>query len=368
MRLLLTSDLHLGMKFAGYPAIQSALTEARFTCLERIVAIAGAERCDVLVVAGDLFERVRAERRDIKRAADILAGFTGRVVAVMPGNHDYVAPGDTLWQDFASSCPDAVLVLDQARPYPLAHFDVDATLYPGPCTSKYADVNAIGWVSAASKDAAVRHHIGVAHGSLEGFSPDMDGRYYPMTPAELRDAGVHVWLLGHTHLPIPATPGPRDCIYCSGTPEPDGMDCAHDGGAWVLDLGEDNAAQARMVRTGAFRFRDVQTRISDERDLERIAQAYAGDEAPRTVLRLRLEGRVSRETLAGLGSFATRLRENLLHLDLRNDGVREQLTPALIDAEYPSGSFPHSLLSRLSSSGDAEALEIAHELLRETLA
>jgi DNA repair protein SbcD/Mre11 len=366
MRILLTSDLHLGMKFAGYPTIQSTLSEARFACLERIVAIANSEACEAVVIAGDLFERVGVARRDIQRVGAILEGFAGRLVAVLPGNHDYVAPGDGLWPTFKESCSDAVLVLDRARPYPLSHYDIDACLYPGPCTSKHAEANAIGWVRAETKDHAVRHHIGIAHGSLAGFSPDMDGRYYPMTPEELRDAGVDAWLLGHTHVAFPASPSPTDRIFCAGTPEPDGLDCTGEGGAWILDFDQTPAIRARMVRTGAYRFRDDAERITGSGDLERIEQAYLNDDARRTVLRLRLSGRVDRETLAGIGSFATRLAPRVLHLDLRSDEVREQLTAEGIDAEYPTGSFPHTLLSRLAAAEDLEALEIAHDLLRET--
>ncbi len=92
IRVFLTSDLHLGMKFAGYPeAVRAALMEARFSCLDRVVAAANETRSDLLVVAGDLFETVSVARRDVQRAAKSLAAFRGRLAAVMPGNHDYIS-------------------------------------------------------------------------------------------------------------------------------------------------------------------------------------------------------------------------------------------------------------------------------------
>jgi len=202
LSVFLTSDLHLGMKFAGYPeGPQAALVESRFACLERMVEEAGRRRCDLFVVAGDLFDRVSATRRDIQRAAAALGSFSGRLVAVLPGNHDYLGPGDPLWPAFRSACRDAVLLLDEPRPYPLARYDVDACLYPGPCTSKHSRSNAIQWLKGAPRDPGVTHHIGVAHGSLEGFSPDFTESYYPMKTAELLALGLEVWLLGHTHTP-----------------------------------------------------------------------------------------------------------------------------------------------------------------------
>jgi len=38
-----TADLHLGMRFAGYPEIQNELINARYETLEKMVAIANKE-------------------------------------------------------------------------------------------------------------------------------------------------------------------------------------------------------------------------------------------------------------------------------------------------------------------------------------
>jgi exonuclease SbcD len=365
LRIILTSDLHLGMKFAGYPAAQQALVEARFLCLERIVAAGNQERAELLVVAGDLFESVTTARRDVQRAARALGAFRGKLVAVLPGNHDFIAPEDRLWTSFREASGDTVLLLDEPRPYPLSHYDIDACLYPGPCTAKHSDVNAIGWVKTTGRDSGVRHHIGVAHGSLEGFSPDWDGLYFPMRPAELRESGVGPWLLGHTHVQFPSTPGPRDRIFCAGTPEPDGWDCTHEGSVLSLTVQEDGAVGARAIPTGQFRFVDERREVKAQGDLEQVARRFTGPEAAAILLRLRLFGRAPQEVIASIGALRERMTTTLRHLDLRSDELRGELTAEDIDREYPGGSFPHSLLSSLAREGDLEGLDIAHELLQE---
>jgi DNA repair protein SbcD/Mre11 len=379
LRLFLTSDLHLGMKFAGYPdAPRAALVEARFTCLDRVVAAANEARADLLVIAGDLFETVNVARRDVARAAKSISGFRGKLTAVLPGNHDYIAADDELWRRFRDSAGDSVLLLDQQRPYPLLHYDLDACLYPGPCTAKHSATNAIGWVReavredarapggerAAAGDAA-RHRIGVAHGSLEGFSPDMDQRYYPMRPQELIETGVRIWLLGHTHLPFPRTAGARDTIFCAGTPEPDGFDCTHEGYAWVLEVADDGGLKTRAVQTGLLRFVDETREIRTAAELERTERDHAGDESRNTLLKLHLSGRAPREVLSAVEAVRARMASSLLHLDLRAEELREEITPDAIDHEYPAGSFPHSLLTSLFHDDDLEALRISHELLGE---
>ncbi|HVP18044.1 MAG TPA: metallophosphoesterase [Spirochaetia bacterium] len=367
LSVFLTADLHLGMKFAGYPeSAQAALVEARFACLERMVEQAGSLGCDLFIVAGDLFDRISAARRDIQRAATALRSFSGKLVAVLPGNHDYLGPGDQLWPAFRSSCGDSVLLLDEPRAYPLVRYDVDACLYAGPCTSKHSRSNAIQWVKGAPKDPAVTHHLGVAHGSLEGFSPDFTESYYPLTTVELLSSGMSAWLIGHTHVPFPAAPGPRDRIFNPGTPEPDGFDCLHTGSAWHLQFSAKDAVTATRVPTGSLRFIEETIAVHGAADLELLLRRYSGHDARSILLRANLAGRVPHDLVSEIGRIRQSLTEGLLYSELRTTRLSEEITREAIDREYPQGSFPHQLLSRLAASGDSEALSVAQDLLEET--
>jgi len=83
-----TADLHLGMRFAGYPEIQNELINARYETLENMVKTANRESCALLFMAGDLFDRTTLNVKDISRAARALNEFEGELVIVLPGNHD----------------------------------------------------------------------------------------------------------------------------------------------------------------------------------------------------------------------------------------------------------------------------------------
>jgi exonuclease SbcD len=364
LTVLATSDLHLGMKFAGLPDVQAELAEARFACLERIVAAANERGVDLLLVAGDLFERVSSvAKRDVLRAAQTLRGFEGRLAAVLPGNHDHLSPGqDSLWPVFREAGGDRVLVLDEPRAYPLAHYDLDACLYPGPCRLKHSASNAIGWVKVAGRHEGSRYHVGVAHGSLAGVSPDFEQSYYPMREAELEEAGLDLWVIGHTHLRYPERPGRASRIFIPGTPEPDGYDCDHPGGAWILVL-DDGGVAAEPVETGMYRFVHEAPASVSAADLAALAALHTGPEAAREVLKVRLSGRIARGERGRLAETAGTLRARVLHLDWDDSAVRESLDRAAVDAEYAAGSFPHRLLSSLLD--DPEALEIAYEALAE---
>jgi len=54
-----------------------------------MVEVAMQEKCDLLVIAGDLFDSVKVQKPVVRKAAEILRRFDGMVV-VLPGNHDFV--------------------------------------------------------------------------------------------------------------------------------------------------------------------------------------------------------------------------------------------------------------------------------------
>jgi len=149
IKILHTADLHLGMKFArGYtPEVQERLVETRFDTLSSLIKIANKQDSDLLVIAGDLFHNPRVSRKDILRAADLLKRFEGRLILVLPGNHDYIQKGeDPLWPKFYEAVSENTVLLGEPKPYDLRRHDVDMIVYAAPCMSKHSSRNAIGWV------------------------------------------------------------------------------------------------------------------------------------------------------------------------------------------------------------------------------
>ena len=367
LRLFLTSDLHLGMKFAGYPdAPRAALVEARFTCLDRVVAAANEARKRP---AGDRRGPVR-EREcrapDILRAAKSLGAFRGRLAAVLAGKPRLHLGGRQAVDAVPRRGGRHLLLLDYPRPYPLAGYDLDACLYPGPCTVKHSASNAIGWVRAAPTGQGSPPSHRYRSRQPGGPFPGQGRAVLPHAAA-----GAHgqrgTALADRPHPPALSqgarTEGRRFSL--PGTPEPDGFDCTHDGSAWALDLRDDGTVAARSLATGELRFVDEGREVHSHADLERLERDLAGGAPRHTLLRLRLTGRAPRETLDEIDSLQARLSAGLLHLDLRADQLREEITREAIDREYPAGSFPHTLLSDLAREDDQEALQIAHDFLQE---
>jgi len=355
------------MKFAGYPEVQTELSEARFKTLEKLIEYANKEKCDLFVVAGDLFDRVSVAKRDVIRAAQILSEFQGRLVAVLPGNHDFIIKGHTdLWSDFKNNTGDNIKLLEKREPYTLNHYDLDVNLYPAPCDAKHSSESYMRWIKKIEKDDGIKYHIGIAHGSLEGFSPDFDKRYYPMTVSELLECGLDLWLMGHTHIQYPERPGALDKIYYPSTPEPDGFDCTHEGRAWILEIDNEKKILPKTISTGTYRFLHHELQVNNSTDIERLKKRYSSEEHSRVLLRLKLKGRLSKGEYRNLSELKGIMERQLFYLQFDNSGVTEEINLEDINREFTKGSFPYRLLSTLAEKGDHEALQAAYDLILES--
>ena len=368
LKIFCTSDLHLGMKFANYPDhIREPLVEARFKTLESLVEKANLEKCDILIIAGDLFDRISVAKGDITRAAQTLDEFQGQLVTVLPGNHDYIEPDKTnLWTYFDGHSGDRTLVIREKRVFSLASYNLDVNLYPGPCHAKHSSENAIGWIKDIEKDENVTYHVGIAHGSLKGFSPDFDKTYYPMTVEDLEGCGMDLWFLGHTHMQYPITPGPMDRIFYAGTSEPDGFGCSHEGKAWIIEINADKKIIARSISTGTFRFIQDQIEVRTMDDVETLKIHYGSPEFKKTLLKLKIKGRLPEDAYHSLTSTREAVEKQVFYLHWDDSMITREITPADINKMFSKDSFPYTLLMTLSKKEeDFEALQEAYDLMNE---
>jgi DNA repair exonuclease SbcCD nuclease subunit len=365
LKIFLTSDLHLGMKFSTHPKVQGELAEARFLTLSNLVQKANEEHCDLFVVAGDLFERVNVAKRDILRAARTLREFEGNLVAVLPGNHDFISNGqNNLWGTFEESAENNVIVLKNKLVESLQHYDLDVNLYPAPCDAKHSCENNIDWIRNESKDEDVRFHIGVAHGSLEGFSPDFEKNYFPMTQSELEAFNLDLWLLGHTHIQYPKNPGQKDRIFYPATPEPDGFDCSHEGKAWILMLDDEKNVEPVSISTGKYRFLHRELTLPPDSDVESFITNSLPLDRMNILLKLKLKGRILEEEYEKLEQIKNNLKDSFFDIKIDDTDVARAITPDIIDREFTEGSFPHRLLTELAQKEeDWEALQVAYDMI-----
>lgn len=371
IKILHTADLHLGMRFASgryTPQLQESLSKARFETLNTLIKVANKQHSDLLVIAGDLFDSPRVSRGDSLKAATLLKDFEGRLILILPGNHDYIQKSDDpLWPNFLNNVSQNVILLIDPKPYDLRSYDLDLTVFPAPCISRHSKTNVVGWVSESIKDKQTTLSMGIAHGSIGGLSPDFKQDYYPMSEAELQKSGVDLWLMGHTHIRYPdEEKGTQARIFFPSTPEPDGFDCSHPGYVWSIEIDENKRVHYQSIETGSYRFFDLERQINSEDDIEKIKVEFRSMNAEKDLVKLKLKGRIQNELYDERESLLEELEKFVLYLVPDMSELFRQITKKDIDHEFTSGSFPHRLLTTLAKkNADPLLLQTAYDLIQE---
>ena len=369
IKIVHTADNHIGMRFSHIPNIEARekMVAERILALKRIVDFANINKADFLVVAGDLFDKLKTPSDDLKKTATILNNFVGEAVVIIPGNHDYFsASGDELWSNFSKHInEEKVFVLTDYRPKSFAVNDSEITFFPAGCRSPHSSENLIGWVKEYPKNTRALN-IGIAHGNVEGLGLDDVHKYFNMTPAELKSSGLDFWLLGHIHVPFPtqsvaSNPG----YFFSATHTPDGFSKKHSGFFWLIEVDEKKNLQAILQNSDSFRFITLEKNLHSMEDFESLKSEIDCFNAPKTALKLVLNGRLEKEQIPECENHLEKISSAFLFFSKENN-LTEKIDKKYIDAMYPNDSIPHHLLTELLKEEDEGlSLQICSELMEK---
>jgi DNA repair exonuclease SbcCD nuclease subunit len=195
-----SSDLHIDA---------SRITE-RFHPLCRVIDTALAEQADVLILAGDVFDHNRLPLALLDQTARILADAALPIV-ILPGNHDCVAGGESVYLRGGLADPDNVHVIGvSGDSLLLSEFDVEIW---GRAHADYANMSPLGEPLART----TARQIAVAHGHW--FRGDADRhRAWLITDEEIAATQADYVALGHWPQATPAGDGSVPAYY-SGSPD-----------------------------------------------------------------------------------------------------------------------------------------------------
>ncbi|MCP9887233.1 exonuclease SbcCD subunit D [Cyanobium sp. ATX 6A2] len=251
MRLLHTSDWHLGRQFHGL-----SLLDEQARAMDRLVELAGEAAVDLVVIAGDLYDRAIPPADAVRLFTDTLARLRagGAAVVAIAGNHDshvrvsvydelLAAQGVTIrgrWQRAA----EPVLVTPRGGGAPVAVYPLPylEPLLEGPALQLLAAATAAGQLEP-QRPARVDHQLAmelallpvradlarrpgvrsvlVAHAFVAGGRSSESERDLSVGNAEAvavpTFAGFNYVALGHLH-GAQQLDGPR--LAYSGTPLP----------------------------------------------------------------------------------------------------------------------------------------------------
>lgn len=217
MRILHTADLHLGRSLHGHP-----LLDDQAHVLDQLVSLARDQRPDILVVAGDIYDRAVPPAEAVTLLDDVIAKLTldcRLPVILVPGNHDsperltfgarLLKAGNLhLFKQFGPN--NIVTIADQHGPVdiysvpfaepPVARQELDCPAVVDHNSAIQEVVRRIRETRVAGRRSVLLAHGFVAGGEVtESERPLVVGGAGAVEPAGL--AGFNYVALGHLHRP-----------------------------------------------------------------------------------------------------------------------------------------------------------------------
>jgi exonuclease SbcD len=266
VRILHTSDWHLGRSFHGV-----GMLEAQAAFVDHLIETVVSERVDLVLVAGDVYDRALPPVDAIELAGDALVRLaaTGARTVVTSGNHDSAvrlgfgsrladAAGvhlRTRWQDVGTP----VLVEDRHGPvavHGLPYLEPDAVRQPWalPVRSHEAALSAAMTRVHADLDARGGRSVVLAHAFVAG-SPEAAGTMRCDSERDISVGGLQIAptalftgvsyaALGHLHGAASLT----DSIRYSGSPLAYSFsEESHTKGSWLVELGATGVERCDFV-------------------------------------------------------------------------------------------------------------------------
>ena len=371
MKIFVTGDNHIGLKFNRYPQVKDKLIESRYDSMEKMVKTAEDEQCDIFVITGDLFERINASKKEVERVVNILAKFNGDVF-VLPGNHDYYTGEEQVWMYFneaVSKCNNNIKLITEMKEFTVDIDDQTVGIYPAFCQSKHSGQNNLDWIKGMDINVS-RFNIGIAHGNIDGVSPDMTDNYFNMEKDELYKIPVDVWLMGHAHISYPELPVDRYVtghkIFNPGTHEQTDLSNNTEGCAFIISLEMNNGEKtvsARRVITGNVRFYDIHVDVNAEMGLGGSIENALKDieNKENSVLRLTLSGAVNADEYYNRSDIYESTLDGYMDHECVDSELSELITKEKIRDEFPEISFAAQLLESLD---DPKEVQMAYELIK----
>lgn len=372
LRLLHTADVHLGARHADLGDAAAAQRERQFAAFRATVDLALAEKVDLLLVAGDLFDSNVQPRRSVERVAAELGRLAqARIRAVLvPGTHD-VYDRSSVYRAYdlaalAGTRQTDELITVLTPEHPWIHLQALDAIVHGPVfATKRAPHSPLRDLASIPVPEAT-WKIGLLHASV-AIPGRTEHDEVVITTDEIAASGLDYLALGHWHSAQVAKAKGVTYAY-SGAPEPVAVDQDRAGKVLLVTLdanreGRSVTVEERVVGRTSFQQLDLDAATIESQPA--LISRLQGMASPDLVLDVRLIG-VRPDVLdVEPGEVQDALKGAFLGIRIR-DASKPALTEgALPPAETIAGAFIRNVEGRiadLEAAGDDPAIREAEEL------
>jgi DNA repair exonuclease SbcCD nuclease subunit len=277
----------------------------------RIIDRALADRVDLVLVAGDLFDSYHQSESTLGfvREQFLRLREGGIRVALLAGNHDPLGEA-SVWTRarFEVGCDNVTLF--GPEPQIMVYPDLDLTVI-----GQSVGPDGPQPLGAWPRERSTRFAVGLAHGSAYREGIVEAGTIHP---ADIRRLGLDYLALGDWHSAQSVT-GPPTPAWYAGAPEFLAMD-QEGGGVLLVHLPDPGRAEVRLERIGRRRYRRLEFDITGL-DAERVRARVMAEADPEVVLDVVLTGTAAPANLIDARELEEAIQEACFRARVRNQSA-----------------------------------------------
>ncbi len=375
LRIVHTADVHLGARHADLGEQAAAQRERQFAAFKATVDLALAEKVDLFLIAGDLFDSNVQPKRSVERvAAELRRLAEAKVRSVLiPGTHD-VYDRASVYRAYdlpalAGSTPadDLVTVLTPERGY--VHLRACDVVVFGPVfATKRAPHSPLHGFDATSVVPEATYRVGMVHGAI-AIPGKTDNDEVVITTEEIAESGLDYLALGHWHSAQQARAGGVTYAY-AGAPEPVALDQDRAGKALLVELEVRDGHKTVTVEervVGRTRFEKLRIDAADIASQPAFIEGVARRADPDLVLDITIDGIRRDELDLAVDEVEAALAPSFLKVRVRDGSVAALTEGTLPSPDTIAGAFIRDVEARIAeleaAGKTAEAAE-ARDVLR----
>ena len=310
MKIIHTSNVHLGKSFSGHSTAGDKLRAAIKRAFSQVIDLSLAEKADMVIFAGDTFDSVDVSQNLLKFFLSEIRRLEKIPVFLLPGERDYYQKG-SFWEEWeiTPAVDNLHMLTNTERPY-IDLPRLSTTVYGYPILAESSLDNPAERLRKFGKS---KYHIAVLYGNLV-HDTSQAGHNYPFHPDDLMAGGFSYAALGGQKTFRDFSSIGIKAAYC-GSPEiitPVQIEEA--GTVAVVELDESQiTVEPRRVGNLCWREMHISMEtVANPDDLKSQIKEMAG---PDVFLRVTLEGLTLFESGLNLGQLHKELYNGFMHLE-----------------------------------------------------
>ena len=368
LKIIHTSDLHIGAKFGTFGEKAEAQRKAILNALAKIVDIAIERSAHIVLISGDLFDSNFPSRASV----DFVKSQFNRLneakihAAILPGTHDCLSQ-DSIYkrERFGSEMP-FVFVFDDASVMQKEFTDINLTLFAKPNTTNKSTESPTAFLESVVKSASTKYKVAMAHGSVQieskAAADDM-----PITLREISSSGVQYLAFGHWHGCQEFSFGSTIAWY-AGSPEityQEGKGGLGQGYAVLVEI-DDGAVEAEPVRVSEKELREIDIDMQIYENMDNVYHEIEKSAGHNVILRANIFGFSDATSLIDAEKMEEDFRDKFFSISVKDNTTLKigEITGQNYPEELVIGQFVRIMRAKIDGETDADQRRILEEALQ----